>query len=268
MNLYSIGKSAYKYIWSYIENLKKPVVEVSLVIDKKYFIEQDVFDYPDDKEYWKDIKGYEGRYKISNHGNVYTCQLNKIMAYNKNDYLRVKLFDSNNKAKTHIVHVIVAKHFIKNPKNLSTINHIDHNKHNPHYKNLEWCTASDNSKAYHNQKPKLEVIQYNLDNKIIKEWKSIDEILENNKNYTRNSILSCLNNSVKSRYGFIWQYKNPPVKIIKNSLTIVDNIKEEWKNVGIIDNNDFSLYEISNYGRVKNTNTKLILSPGLSTTGY
>ena len=98
-NLYGISKSAYKYIWSHSKTLTKPIIDITLVIDKKYFLDKDVYDYPTDKEYWKDIIGYETKYKISNHGNVFTCQLNKIMSRGNSDYLRVKLYDSNMKKK-------------------------------------------------------------------------------------------------------------------------------------------------------------------------
>jgi hypothetical protein len=77
------------------------------------------------------------------------------MTANKSDYLRVKLYDINNKTKMHFIHVLVAKHFVPNPKNLPKINHIDENKHNPHYKNLEWSTLSKDlqQKVVNQEKP-------------------------------------------------------------------------------------------------------------------
>src|SRR5438445_435157 len=55
-NLCKISKSAYNFIWSYVENLQKPEIKINMIIDKNYFLDKDVFEYPqEDKEYWKDI---------------------------------------------------------------------------------------------------------------------------------------------------------------------------------------------------------------------
>lgn len=43
---------------------------------------------------------------------------------------------------------------------------------------------------------------------------------------------------------------------------------EIFINLGIIKNRNFTLYEISNYGKVRNSETMNILSPGISNTGY
>lgn len=106
-------------------------------------------------EEWKDIKGYEGLYKISNHGRI---KSNKH--YNKNKILKPIIknrryqeisLTKNNKKKSVKIHRLVALHFILNPDNKSQVNHKDGNKQNNHISNLEWVTASENMKhAYCN----------------------------------------------------------------------------------------------------------------------
>lgn len=100
-------------------------------------------------EYWLDIEGYEGKYKVSNYGFVKSMNYNntkreKIMVGNidKNGYKTVTL--SNIKKRTFKVHRLVAQAFIANTESLETVNHLDENKQNNHYLNLEWCTVKDN----------------------------------------------------------------------------------------------------------------------------
>lgn len=112
-------------------------------------------------EVWKDIKGWEGKYQISNLGNVksvyrtvnymfkgkektrriYERILKK--AINKFGYEYVNLTD-NYKAKKLKVHRLVAEAFIPNPLNKRTVNHIDGNKLNNCVDNLEWATYIEN----------------------------------------------------------------------------------------------------------------------------
>ena len=98
-------------------------------------------------EIWKDIKGYEGLYKISNTGKVFSCRLNKEMAINKQYYLSINL-SKNGKQKHFYIHRLVAETFIPNPENKTDVNHIDHNPHNARADNLEWTTHSENISKY------------------------------------------------------------------------------------------------------------------------
>ena len=102
------------------------------------------------KEIWKDIKGYEGIYQISNLGQVKSLhnklgQKELIMKQNlkRNGYYQIRL-KNNGKQKDYIVHRLVAQAFIDNPMKLPCINHIDENKTNNNVENLEWCTVEYN----------------------------------------------------------------------------------------------------------------------------
>jgi len=97
-------------------------------------------------EIWKDIKGYEGLYKISNCGRVKSLRRNIIMkiALDNYNYYHIN-FQVNNISETIKIHRLVALNFIPNPDNKPQVNHIDGNKKNNHVSNLEWCTNQENS---------------------------------------------------------------------------------------------------------------------------
>ena len=100
-----------------------------------------------DNEIWKDIKGYEGLYQVSNLGRVKNIKRNRLLkplSDNTNRYLRVRLYDKNLKMRHKSVHRLVAEAFIPNPNNLPQVNHKDEDKTNNDVSNLEWCTIQYN----------------------------------------------------------------------------------------------------------------------------
>ena len=106
----------------------------------------------DNIEIWKDVKGFEGLYQVSNYGRVYSKITNKIMKpkIEKDGYYRLGL-RKNGVRKFFRIHRLVALAFIPQEEYKPVVNHKDGNKLNNNVENLEWCTVSYNVKhAYDN----------------------------------------------------------------------------------------------------------------------
>lgn len=148
-------------------------------------------------EIWKDIKGYECRYQISNKGRVRSLKNNVIRIPDcTNGYARIRLAKEKSK---RMVHRLVAEAFIPNPSNYPQVNHINGIKTDNRVENLEWCTALGNFTH------SVEILGHNLRNftyekaQQIREdvmngkYKSIREIAREN-NVGRDCIVDLLNN--------------------------------------------------------------------------
>jgi len=112
--------------------------------------------------FWKDIKGYEGFYQISNIGKIISLSRvikcgnrfgtkseriskakEKLPFKNNTGYLIVEL-KKNGKSKKFLVHRLVGEYFLLNPENKIEINHKDCDKNNNHVDNLEWVSKLEN----------------------------------------------------------------------------------------------------------------------------
>lgn len=174
------------------------------------------------EEIWKDIKGYEGYYKISNFGRVKRMKRitkfndgrlykynEKIVNINKGKigYFVVDLY-KNTKRMTFYIHRLVAEAFIPNPDNLPQVNHRDGNKLNNDIDNLEWVSAKQNCQhAYDNNlhTNNKKVLQYDLNGNLIKEWNSIQKA---QKCLNLNHIWDVCIGKRNKCGNYIWKYSN------------------------------------------------------------
>lgn len=109
-------------------------------------------------EVWRDVVGFEGRYIVSNMGNV--MSLPRRVKFGRNErlaegrmlaqsidhygYFIVVLSDGASRRKIGKVHRLVAEAFIPNPGNLATVDHINGIKTDNNVENLRWCSSEDN----------------------------------------------------------------------------------------------------------------------------
>lgn len=171
-------------------------------------------------EIWKDIVEFDGKYQISNFGNVRNIKninYNLKLEVSNCGYLRINI-----QRKHYSIHRLVAEAFIPNPNNLPQVNHIDGNKQNNHVDNLEWCTNSENQIHNYkvlNYKPTMlgkkgsnhiaskTIYQYSKNDEFIKKWNSIIEASKK-LSICASCITNCAKGRRKSTGGYIWKYTN------------------------------------------------------------
>jgi len=177
-------------------------------------------------EVWKDVKGFEDYYQISNLGRLkrkigVQAKKERILKQidNGNGYKCVCL-SKNGKILRMYVHRLVAINFLENKDNKEEVNHIDGVRSNNVLTNLEWVTRSENH--YHRYKVlKQRGVNYgktgeknwkskpvkklDLNNNVLKIYPGVMEAMRQT-GINESSIRSCIYGKSKTAGGYKWQY--------------------------------------------------------------
>ena len=212
------------------------------------------------KEEWRTIKETDGKYSVSNLGNVkrnehYTIVSPTFTAFYKErkvnpyktaeGYLVVRL-QTGSKSITRKIHRLVAEAFIDNPNGFPCVNHLDEDRSNNIVTNLEWCTVKHNNN-YGTRKEKLQkisgikVAQYDLSGKLIKVWDSITQAAQSFGTKTTSNIgRVCKGKPGRKTYkGYIWKYVDSKVigdvslkdQMLTNKSMLVDVVLNTFSDV-------------------------------------
>jgi len=165
------------------------------------------------EEIWKDVKGYEGLYKVSNFGRVKSLKygMERILKTGKGSYyLTVSLY-FDNKLKTAKVHRLVAMAFIENPDNKPFVNHLDEDKYNNNVNNLEWVTHKENmnygTRIDRQAKAKSIPIKVIYQDNTFEIWESATVFAkEYGKSIDRTHIVKVLKGRIKTAHGLRFEY--------------------------------------------------------------
>ena len=164
------------------------------------------------EEIWKDIKGYEGKYQISNMGRVKSLNYRntgkeKIMKPydNGHGYLKIKLC-KDGKVKKYRINRLVALAFLENPNSLPEVNHKNEDKTDNRVENLEWCSRSYNvNYGTRTEKTCKPVFSVDKESGLIMWWQSVIEA-SRQTNINQGSIAKCCQGKRKSAGGHIFFY--------------------------------------------------------------
>lgn len=107
-------------------------------------------------EFWKEVVGYEGFYKVSNLGNITSVERvinqsnysrvlkSKKLNLQKGVYITVRL-SKQGVTRLASVHRLVAEAFLSKKDCKTYVNHINGDKHDNNVENLEWVNCSQNA---------------------------------------------------------------------------------------------------------------------------
>lgn len=173
-------------------------------------------------EIWKDIKGFEGVYQVSNLGRVKSLERpyrrkEKILKpkLTRNGYYQVELWKNSIEKKCYIHRLVWLAFNGPIPENMQ-VNHINEIKSDNRLLNLNLMTAKENSnwgtgierhaKNLINGKKSKPVLQFDLNNNFIKEYPSTHQA-ERETGFNNGNISACCKGKQKTAYNFIWRYK-------------------------------------------------------------
>ena len=188
-------------------------------------------------ERWKDIKDFEGFYKISDYGRVKRLGYwrkylgrNQFTEFENNyyikehilrvkcdRYLRVQLYKSTKENKFYSIHQLVAEAFIPNPENKPIVDHKDNNPLNNRADNLQWATYKENADYSWNRGRKKQygiehhssklIGQYDLNGNLLNTYYGSGEASRATGIRDVAIRQACKGGyGCKTRGGFIWKY--------------------------------------------------------------
>lgn len=160
------------------------------------------------------VQGYNGRYLISNKGNMKCLARSRKNGYvpmggwvDKYGYRRVELNGDN-----VLVHRLVAIHFIPNPHNKYSVNHKNENKLDNRVENLEWLTLAENTNygtrnaraAKALNKPILRISKET--GEVLQRYSSLKDAVT--EGYNHSAVSRVANGmGLKSSGGFLWRWE-------------------------------------------------------------
>lgn len=173
----------------------------------------------DDYEIWKDVKGYEGAYQVSNLGKVKSLSrldARKHLRPEKilksfdigNGYFRVNLF-KNGKMSQNYIHRLVAEAFIPKIEGRNIVNHLNENPSDNRALNLAWVTTKENlnygtAVERRAKKCQKQIIRIDLHSGESILYESFNSAIE--QGFSRSGIYNCCTERAKTHKGYKWKY--------------------------------------------------------------
>ena len=179
-------------------------------------------------EEWRDIKGYEGIYQVSNLGRVRSLDryVNTHEKFGGRRLIKGKIkslpllvgyptvnLDKNYEHKVAYVHRLVAEAFIPNPENKPEVNHKDANRINNNVENLEWVSHLENMQHCERlglRTPNTKAANKAHERKVIRSdgviFNSVKEAAKSIGQETHANVSAVCRGRRKSTGGYGWKY--------------------------------------------------------------
>lgn len=172
-------------------------------------------------EIWKDIRGYENKYQVSNLGRIRNLKKGKILIPHIEEvgYTRICLCIDGQK-NWYRVHRIVAMTFIPNTELKREVNHKNGIKNDNRVENLEWCSRLENMQhavkvlnrnlgnflgAMGRNHPRSKAVnQFTRDGILVKTYECGMEARR--AGFSTTCISRCCNGEQSHYKDFIWQF--------------------------------------------------------------
>lgn len=162
-------------------------------------------------EEWKAVKGFEGKYEVSNIGRVRSLLGRQPRIMGQPISLGYCMINLDRKPTG--VHRLVAEAFIPNPDNKPFVNHLNGDKKDNFAINLEWVTPQENIthaietglSAVPSRRKR--VAQYDMDGQFIAEYESIIAATKAMNAIGQHGNLRKVCKGERSHFcGFIWKF--------------------------------------------------------------
>lgn len=185
-------------------------------------------------EIWKDVKGFEALYQVSNYGRVRSLprKINgrslkgvmlKMIEKKSTGYYAVSLH-KNGKQTQAFVHRLVAEAFCEKQEGCDVVDHINTNSKDNSATNLRWTTTYGNVNNPTTQKRRTArirdfftgrkgslhpsskpVLQFTTDGTLVRKWKCASDAVRE-CGFDSGSITRCCKGEYKTHKGFLWRY--------------------------------------------------------------
>lgn len=172
-------------------------------------------------EVWKDVSEFPNDYQVSNFGRIRSkdrlpqrigrgrfFRAGRLMNPNMAAEYPFIAFCKEGKRYCRRISALVALAFVANPDNKPIVGHIDNNPKNNHYKNLIWCSQSENIRyAFECGRKAVKgrpVIQMTLSGQFVKRFEKMADAEKSG--FLSTAICATIKGRQPTAYGFLWKY--------------------------------------------------------------
>ena len=171
-------------------------------------------------EIWKDIRGNEDIYQVSNYGRVKSLDRVIIRSNGRPITIKGKIIEPYEKDSGHLdivlrkngerehkkVHQLVAEAFIPNPNGYTVVHHKNHNPNDNRVENLVWMSDETHRGMHTKERCSKRVDQIDkITGEVLHQWYSVHDVTKE-LGYAQGNISACARGEKQTAYDCVWKY--------------------------------------------------------------